>query len=247
MSIKKDKIIRKALNVLQTAGSVGVRYTALIDAIRKALPKEKINTIHGTIWNLDKKLPDKIIKPARGLWKLKIYGFETEVKREEAIKVTKSAKEEDFYQPFAEYLCHELEECTKAIPLGGNKFGSKWGTPDVIGALIPKQSDVIRQLEIVSAEIKIDTSGQAVITAFGQASAYKLFSHKVYLVLPKTIIDEDKSRVESLCLISGIGLILLDLANKNKFEIKVRAIKHEPDTFYANENMKSIESELFKF
>ncbi len=40
-------------------------------------------------------------------------------------------------------------------------------------------------LELVSAEIKIDASQS--VTAFGQACAYRLFSHKVYIVMPITI------------------------------------------------------------
>jgi hypothetical protein len=36
-----------------------------------------------------------------------------------------------------------LEECTKAIQLGGNTFKDKWGTPDVIGKRESRKSDKI--------------------------------------------------------------------------------------------------------
>ena len=47
--------------------------------------------------------------------------------------INSKIEEEDFYEKFADYLVKELEECTKAISLGGNRFQDKWGTPDVLG------------------------------------------------------------------------------------------------------------------
>lgn len=86
-------------------------------------------------------------------------------------------KEEDFYVPFGEWLKNDIEDVTDAIPLGRNKFKDKWGTPDVIGKREPRRSDIIKgATEIVSAEIKTDSA--QLVTAFGQACAYKLFSHK---------------------------------------------------------------------
>lgn len=98
---------------------------------------------------------------------------------------------------------------------------------------------------IVSAEIKTDTSG--LITSFGQACAYRTFSHKTYIVIPKSSSEDDKSRLESLCLIFGIGLIFFDSTNTQnpQFEIRVRPLKHEPDMFYVNKYMEMIEEDLF--
>lgn len=97
----------------------------------------------------------------------------------------------------------------------------------------------------MSAEIKIDT--RDLITAFGQACSYKLFSHKSYIVIPKESMEEDVARIDALCLIFGIGLILFDSSNSITplFEIRVRAGKHEPDMFYVNRYMKLLERDLF--
>lgn len=130
--------------------------------------------------------------------------------------------------------------------MGGNKFKDKWGTPDVIGILKSRESDIIKlQTEIISAEIKVDTAN--LITAFGQACSYKLFSHKSYIVVPKKSSEEDIARLDALCRIFGIGLILVDSNNPEapQFEIRVRATKHEPDMFYVNKYMRFIEDELF--
>ena len=82
--------------------------------------------------------------------------------------------EEAFYKPFADWLVNELEECTKAVPVGRNIFKDKWGTPDVVGVREPRKSDISKfPTDIVSAEIKLDSTG--LITAFEQACAYLLY------------------------------------------------------------------------
>jgi hypothetical protein len=57
--------------------------------------------------------------------------------------VATQVSEEDFFAPFAEWIKNELEECTKAIPLGRNKFKDKWGTPDVLGIRKSKAGDIL--------------------------------------------------------------------------------------------------------
>lgn len=155
-----------------------------------------------------------------------------------------TSKEEAFYQPFAEYLVKHLKECTGAIPLGGSQFKDKWGTPDVFGIYkFPDYAPLKPFPEIVSAEIKLDET--QIITAFGQACAYKLFSHKVYLVLPSSTISQDISRTESLCMKFGIGLITFDKDQpKNpNFTIRTRAIKHEPDYSFVNSYLEKLTPE----
>jgi len=241
MPTRREQIQSKAIEVLRN-NPQGIRYSQLVDIIKASFPEIPSNTIRGTIWNLDITVSNEIYKADRGLFR-HISFREAQVS---ASQTTSESTEENFYQPFADYLKNELEECTKAIPLGSNRFRDKWGTPDVIGIKKPKASDIVKpEVVIVSAEIKTDSSG--LITAFGQACAYKTFSHKVYMVIPKNSSEEDKARVESLCLIFGIGLILFDNANAEnpQFEIRVRPLKHEPDMFYVNKYMKIIETELF--
>jgi hypothetical protein len=154
--------------------------------------------------------------------------------------------EEEFYEPFADWITNELEECTKAVPLGGNRFKDKWGTPDVVGIREPKKSDIVKPpTEIVSAEIKADRAN--LIVAFGQACAYKLYSHRSYIVVPGASQEEDIARLDVLCRTLGLGLILFDATSGSNpnFEIRVRAARHEPDMFYVNKYMKLVEDELF--
>ena len=242
-----ERIKSKALEILKT-NPEGLRYSELVRLIHKELPEIPINTIHGIIWNLETRMPEQIYKPGRGSYRYVTFR-DAENKDNNTVIIpleVEKIKEERFYQPFADWLCNELEECTKAVSLGGNKFKDKWGTPDVIGKREPTRSDIIKATtEIVSAEIKIDS--RDLITAFGQACSYKLFSHKCYIVIPKTSSSDDVSKLDALCLVFGLGLVLFDSNNPidPHFEIRVRSLKHEPDMFYVNKYIKLVEKQLF--
>ena len=66
-------------------------------------------------------------------------------------------------------------------------------------------------------------------------------------MIPKDSSLDGKAKIDALCLIFGIGLILFDSNNVDdpQFEIRVRPIKHEPHMFYVNKYMKMIAKELF--
>lgn len=82
------------------------------------------------------------------------------------------------------------------------------------------------------------------MTAFGQACAYCLFSHKSYLVVSNEAPDDEIARLDALCQVFGIGLVLFNPKDPN-FVIRTRALYKQPDLFYANRYMKLIEVELF--
>jgi len=224
MSIR-EQIRKKALELLAEKPK-GMRYSELQSAINNFQPTFNKNTINGAIWDLDSIFPNKVYKADRGVFRLVQFKQEVSTQPDEPVinKKTKGETilEEDFYQPFADWIVNDLEECTKAISLGGNIFKDKWGTPDVIGIRISKKSDILEfPTEIISVEIKTDSSG--LITAFGQACAYKIFSHKSYIVVPKSSQREDISRLDTLCRQFGIGLILFD--NTQKGGCKLNCVK----------------------
>jgi len=251
MSTENEKVTtrikNKALELLDQCPK-GLKYSELHARISEFDHTFNTNTINGSIWNLDAKFPDKVYKPAKGLFRLLKYKpVETGPTEPVPIPpVAPKTKEEDFYKPFADWLTNEIEDVTMAIPLGKNKFKDKWGTPDVVGKRESRRSDIIKGMtEIVSAEIKTDTL--QLITAFGQACAYRIFSNKVYLVVPVKSSDEDLDRLDSLCQIFGIGLVTFDANSPATpdFRIMTRAARHEPDLFYTNKYMALIEKELF--
>jgi hypothetical protein len=131
---RKEIIQKKAVEILD-ANPKGIRYSELVARIADALPDIPKNTVHGNVWKLDVLLPAQVYKPARGVWKSTKYREPADTTEEVVVappppEVT--LKEEQFYEPFADWITSELEECTKAIALGGNRFKDKWGTPDVI-------------------------------------------------------------------------------------------------------------------
>ena len=241
----RQKIYSKVKELLEDHPN-GLRYRELVKKLHESLPEIPINTVHAKVCEIKRAISSgknqEIIQPERGVYVL-AGNFPSGNLAERSLEKppTSAVKEKDFYKPFADYLVDDLQECTKAIPLGGSKFSDKWGTPDVLGVYKFSELDPIRPpMEIVSAEIKADVN--QLITAFGQACAYKLFSHKVYLVIPKGA-EQDISRIESLCLRFGIGLIVFDAQNPHdpNFMIRARAFKSEPDYFYVNEYLKRLD------
>jgi len=242
-----DKVFRKAIELIN-ASPAGKRYSELLKEISAAFPHIPVNTIHGSLYNFKTNLPAEFYQPSRGIYRARRFEEESEKQQtEEKKKLSqKKIQEEDFYEPFGDWLMNELEECTRYICLGGNKFKDKWGTPDVIGIREPRRSDIIKPpTEIISAEIKLDPAN--LITAFGQACSYRLFSHKSYIVVPDNSSEDDIARLDALSRIFGIGLVIFNPQTpKNpEFVIRSRAAREEPDMFYVNKYLKLVEDELF--
>lgn len=243
----RDRIRKQAVELILTHPE-GLRYSELHRKIKEATPSFNSSTINTSIWNLDVVLPLAVWKPSKGLYRH--VKFKDQDVTDEPAGATGAVapriREDAFYAPFADWLVNEAEDATQAIPLGGNVFRDKWGTPDVIGKRESRRSDVIKgATEIVSAEIKTDTL--QLVTAYGQACAYRLFSHRSHLVIPSQANEDEIARLVSLCEISGIGLVTFDVADPSepKFRIVVRPRQHQPDLFYTNRYVALIERELF--
>ncbi len=254
----KSKIIAVTEEVLSLKQySNGLRWGNLFPLVEEKLKDSEIprNTIWGVVSTILKTDPDKFINKAKPGEKYTIYAINDAKKSSTKKKVSKASKsetapkypEKEYYQPFANYLMNGESdahpECTTAIPLGGSKFGKKWGTPDVIGVFRAQKNEVVDfPSEIISVEIKNTSS--SLVTAFGQACAYRLFSHKTYLVTPNS---GDTVHIERLCQIFGIGLVYFDPSktpNESMFSLKLPAQKHSPDMFYVNQKIAIVAEEL---
>ena len=240
MVSKKQLVYNGVVKILEKAPK-GLRFSEIKRQLKELFgDKIKETTLTNYLVQLRRDIEEgkvsEIVIPDKGVYiHRQFYGG---LEKRKPAKV----REEEFYPSFANFLVNDLMECTTAIPLGGNLFQDKWGTPDVIGVYKFSEIDPIKPPpEIVTAEIKIDEN--QLITAFGQACAYKLFSHKVYLVVPNS--SKDLARVESLCLRFGIGLIVFDATNPENpnYEIRTRALKSEPDYYYLNEYLRKLKKE----
>jgi hypothetical protein len=191
------------------------------------------------------------VKVARGTYQLAKFmdADDANAREQESVTVETPVKaetpgsetltEQDFYVSFAEWL-QENDEVTIASALGGSSLGGKWGTPDVIGVLKPRAQDIFKfEPQIVTAEIKAVPSQPVV--AFGQAVAYRLFSHKSYIVIPKSTSSDDMNRLTSLCSIHGVGLVTFALIKEQPdYVVVVLPAKAAPDMFYVNNMLERL-------
>ena len=247
---QRARIRLAAVDLLQSHPE-GLTYTELVQAMRQLHPDRNLKSLSNDVVNLDRHFPTKVYRPIKGLYRHTRFKDASAPLPAEPAKTVASSRpsrlaEEKFYAPFAAWLTNDLEEATVAIPLGGNAFRDRWGTPDVIGKNESRRSDVIKgPTSIVSAEIKVDTA--SLLVGFGQACAHLLFSHKSYLVVPEAAPAEELDRLVALCQMFGVGLVIFDAASLAKpgFRILVRPKKHEPDLYYTNRYIKRVESKLF--
>lgn len=249
----RAKIRAEAIEILHHEPD-GLTFTQLVDAVRLLHPDRNPKTLSNDLTSLDRKAPAKVCKPAKGLYLHTRFQNQADAKQPhlEGPPAKKTSRrdpkiaEEKFYGLFAVWLKEELEEVTHAIALGGNTFRDRWGTPDVLGKYEGRRSDVIKGMtSIVAAEIKVDTAN--LLTGFGQACAYRLFSHKSYLVIPAITAPEELDRLEALCHMHGIGLVTFDSLNVTRpsFRLLARPVKHEPDLSYTNRYIRHVEGRLF--
>ncbi|WP_095012920.1 hypothetical protein [Tsuneonella mangrovi] len=256
MKLNRSQIQAKAREILE-AETGGIRWGALMSRIHADAPETPQNSIHGALQNLFV-ISNDIVKVARGTYQLAKYVAAEDadasaqqaeadgVKVLAAIPGADALTEQVFYDSFAEWL-EENDEATQAAALGGSSLGGKWGTPDVIGVLKPRAQDIFKfEPQIVTAEIKA-VPNQPVV-AFGQAVAYRLFSHKSYIVVPNSTSSDDMNRLKSLCSIHGVGLVTFTL-NKDQpdYAVVVLPVNAAPDMFYVNnmlERLKASEPKL---
>lgn len=230
---KEQTIHREAINIINQ-NPQGIQFSDLRDQIRGRLPHIAINTIIGNIGKLTAKHSQKVTKLSVGLYAPVNMNNVSPQVINPSVPTPAQIPESSFYRPFADYLL-ALGEITVAESLGGSGLKSRWGTPDVVGAYKPTASDRVKfPIEFLSAEIK--TATDASVTAFGQAVAYRLFSTKVYVVMPKTMPPVDQHRLESLCMLFGVGLVTFDVTAPTLpgFTTVIRAQRFSPDMFYVN-------------
>ena len=234
MTILGTKEIKEAAREIVLANPSGIRFKDIVEQVLNRFPDAtNRTTIEAQVANyLVPAFPGELSKPSRGLY-VPTLGAALNL----AISPTPSNRtEEEFYGPFAGYLRNDLDEATVAVPWGGASLKGKWGTPDVIGVYRPLTQDLVKFTpEVVVAEIKIDPYQPVV--AFGQAIAYRLFATRSYVVMPRTLLPEDLSRLESLCQLFGLGLVLFNPNDPSApdFQIRVRSLPVRPDMYYVNE------------
>ena len=152
-----------------------------------------------------------------------------------------------YYEPFALWLCLN-QGCTRYAITGGRTKGrGKWTNPDVVALVDCERNRLVEfNTEVVTAEIKVGTGWDDLITAFAQACSYKLCSHLAWVVVPIGADRDAFERLASLCHMFGLGLAKYDPTSQldtMEFMVEARPRKDEPHYWYANH---LIEGKKFK-
>lgn len=221
------------------------RNKEVVEWIGKKYPEANGSSIQSTISWL-KANNDEISDPGRGWVSL------VSIDEAEAVAASKEAtprqyEEAKIYEPLRQFLLQE-EICNNAIISGSFRFNGKWGNPDVFGVFKPLASQFYKfQPEYVAAEIK--DANANLVEAFGQAVAYQLFTHRSYLVVPESETTktrkDDLDRIDTLCEMVGIGLILFKIDGETySFRQEVRAKKSAPDAYFLNSFLNELKARV---
>ena len=236
------RIREKAYEIIKERPS-GIRFSELVNKIIKEKPDFNINTVNAQIANLrnHKDYKDKLSQVPRIYMAIEYENNPNLPSKNVAESESNSTKhyEKEFYEPFANFLKNDLEECTLVRVMGNSRLRFKWSTPDVVGYWMEKTTSRYQNPpELVAGELKTDTKYDQLIEAFGQAASYLLFCHKSYIAVPEDSDSRALDRLENLCISFGIGLLLFDDKDPNKVEFKIRnrAQRHEPNIVYFNDD-----------
>lgn len=233
------KAQRIAIQVLGLKkNSDGMVHSHLIEAVLVRNPKINQHTVVRAVVDLPKDHPDAVVKgegwgaPYR-LKKIVDREAAEEDAEEDAAQGTQT-RERSYYKPFRNWLLSE-EKCQMAAATGDVRKGKrgKWMIPDVVGK---RDRELIPNLtllpEITSVEIKYGVTWNELIQGFGQACAFKTFSHKTYLVVPQQIKPDYRRLLDHLCELFHVGFVVYDSEVKPEavtFTEVLRPQPHEPD------------------
>ncbi|MHA1497884.1 MAG: hypothetical protein ACTSRT_10120 [Promethearchaeota archaeon] len=108
----EEKIRLEAIEILkEDSASSGLKYSELRDKLVKKLQNKSIMQVRNSIWDLDKKKPNLVNKPSKGIFRhQKFSNISISVPDEREIK------EENFYEAFALWF-KGVDECVEARKL----------------------------------------------------------------------------------------------------------------------------------
>lgn len=247
----KRRVYETAAEIVQQFPD-GIRHKDLLeltyDKLKIDIPRLNYGSVAGWITSLQEVKPQLVTKPSRGLYAPVTTSSDEDTDANSELANEIDLAEADFYESLANFLIEDLNECTKASAIGSMRANGKWGNPDVVGVNKPRAGDVFQySWEVITAELK--TNVASIATSFGQASSYRLFSHRVYVAVPRIAPQKELEKLLAQCHHAGIGVLTFDLdKEKPNFEQKLRARTSMPDMFYVNEmaeRIKGYDTDVF--
>ena len=124
---QKDKVREAVIKILGD-NSGGLRHGELVEGVEELLDGVPHGTVIGNLRQMTVNNDDpEVYKPDRGFYRLRAVDEEDVDKEIAQVIADKKVSEEAFYQPFAEWLRDELNECTEAIELGRQQRRQEMG------------------------------------------------------------------------------------------------------------------------
>ena len=130
------------------------------------------------------------------------------------------ANERELYPPVSEFLKNELG-CTETK----YNAGTSYGRIDVLG-FRERKSHFASQAEVVAVEVK---EGTRFLNYIGQAIAYSLYSHRVYLALKRP--DGQRMTQDDIDIASRIGVGLLSISCENEINLVATSNEFDPEHY----------------
>src|SRR5258708_16620911 len=112
---KRDQIRDKAIEILEKFPD-GIRWVEMLKKVKEVFPDFPMNTIQGSLWDMDQTKSDLVFKPARGLWKHAKYKTADDnrvfIPISSPLKI--KVKEKNFFQTLFNFLQNTPTDCTKS-------------------------------------------------------------------------------------------------------------------------------------
>ena len=129
--------------------------------------------------------------------------------------------EKDLYPIVDKFLREKL----RCIITGINK-GTKYGQVDVLG-LRERKSDLAHQAELVAVEVK-KGGKPSFLKSIGQAFAYSLYAHRVYLAWDKEFTPEEIDMAYKF----GVGLISISISQRPRVNLITSSSEFKPERYH---------------
>lgn len=239
---KLEQVAEAAVELLRAAPG-GLRYCDLVYQLGRRLPNHNSHMIQRAVGKLPQVCAD-VYKPWTGMYALRGV-FDERFAPPPKRSVGHGIAERRFYDSFAEFI-GALERCDRCVAVGGNSLGDLWGTPDVMGRIAARYRALVPYGDtFVAGELK--TGMGMTMRAFGQACAYRLFAHCVYIAMPQATLPAELERLELLCRMFGIGLVVFndDAPDKPDYRLLQRARPGWPDMAVLNDKAELLKAELY--
>lgn len=239
-----DRVYKAVIETLKDYPE-GLKLADLISLVtRKFFPEQVEANMRAFIKRI-LKYPN-IEKISKGRYRVN-FQMQTELKETNGLllynlsKNEKSKIEFEICNSFANFLVNNLKEASKTWVFYEHKYDDGIFLPEVLGINpFDFQNFDPRDVEITSACASLDIVDIPFI--LGKAMGYKIFSHRVYIVLPDRIEKfEDKMKLlENFCMKFGIGLVYFNISRRSEFFVRIKAVRIMPEPYFVNEYILSL-------